>query len=104
MCFQCCITSNIQTRAIKTLEDHPIRQYFDAGAIVVPCTDNKVRGSLPSLRPLSFSGALTECRAPQTMSNCTLTGEYALFQKTHKFNVEEMLRLIDYGFSGIQRI
>jgi hypothetical protein len=34
------------------------------------------------------------------MSNCTLTGEYALFQKTHKFNVEEMLRLIDYGFSG----
>ncbi|ELR14824.1 adenosine deaminase [Acanthamoeba castellanii str. Neff] len=76
MRFQCCITSNIQTRAIKTLEDHPIRQYFDAGAIVVPCTDNK------------------------TMSNCTLTGEYALFQKTHKFNVEEMLRLIDYGFSA----
>lgn len=35
------------------------------------------------------------------MSNCTLTGEYALFQKTHKFNVEEMLRLIDYGFSGM---
>jgi len=34
------------------------------------------------------------------MSNCTLTGEYLLYQKTHKFNVEEMLRLIDYGFSG----
>lgn len=47
--FQCCITSNIQTRAIKTLEDHPIRQYFDAGAIVVPCTDNKVRFSLSAL-------------------------------------------------------
>jgi len=74
--IECCITSNIQTRAIKSLEDHPIRQYFDAGAIVVPCTDNK------------------------TMSNCTLTGEYLLYQKTHKFNVEEMLRLIDYGFSA----
>jgi adenosine deaminase len=53
-----------------------MRQYFDAGAIVVPCCDNK------------------------TVSGITLSDEYALYQKAHGFTVEEIVKLIDNGFSA----
>lgn len=72
--MEVCITSNIQTRSIKQIQDHPIRELFDRGAICVPCTDNP------------------------TVSNTTLTEEYYKIHKTFDFGVEEIVRMIDYGF------
>ncbi|KAL6047960.1 Adenosine deaminase [Balamuthia mandrillaris] len=74
--IECCITSNLQTKAIRRLEEHPMREYLDAGVIVVPCCDNK------------------------TMSSVTLSGEYALYQRLFGFSIAEMLRLIDNGFQS----
>eukprot|EP01125_Pyxidicula_operculata_P010697 TRINITY_DN3522_c0_g2_i1.p1 TRINITY_DN3522_c0_g2~~TRINITY_DN3522_c0_g2_i1.p1 ORF type:complete len:537 (-),score=82.12 TRINITY_DN3522_c0_g2_i1:769-2379(-) len=73
--LECCVTSNLHTKAITDLKSHPIRKYFDQGVVVVPCTDNP------------------------TVSGVTLSGEYHLIQQLFGFNVEEILRMIDYGFS-----
>jgi hypothetical protein len=35
-----CLTSNLQTKAVSKLNEHPLRRYFDNGMIVVLCTDN----------------------------------------------------------------
>lgn len=34
------ITSNLQTHAVPTAADHPVRQYFDEGLAVTLCTDS----------------------------------------------------------------
>eukprot|EP01125_Pyxidicula_operculata_P017914 TRINITY_DN6329_c0_g1_i2.p1 TRINITY_DN6329_c0_g1~~TRINITY_DN6329_c0_g1_i2.p1 ORF type:complete len:675 (+),score=158.83 TRINITY_DN6329_c0_g1_i2:11-2035(+) len=72
---ECCLTSNIHTKAIKKYEEHPIKKYFNAGVKVVPCTDNP------------------------TVSGVTLSGEYAIIQEKFGFSIEEMVRMIDYGFN-----
>jgi len=72
--IECCLTSNLHTKAITHIQDHPIRKFFNAGAITVPCTDNT------------------------TVSGVTLTGEYMLLHEKFNFTVEEIVRLLDYGF------
>ncbi|KAM9975803.1 hypothetical protein ACTFIW_013193 [Dictyostelium discoideum] len=74
--IECCITSNYQIKAIGNASEHPIRKYFDSGAIVSISCDN--------------------C----TMSNITLSGEYKLAIDTFNFKVEEVIRLIDYSFAA----
>ena len=74
--IESCPTSNVHTKAVERIEDHPIRKFFDAGAIVVPCTDNT------------------------TVSNCDLTGEYMILIEKFGFSVEEIVRVLDYGFQG----
>lgn len=69
--LQCCLTSNVQTKAIAKLEDHPIRYFYDNGIIVVPGTDNV------------------------SVSKVTLSGEYLLIHNVFKFNVQEIVHLID---------
>eukprot|EP01116_Phalansterium_solitarium_P019228 TRINITY_DN5309_c0_g1_i1.p1 TRINITY_DN5309_c0_g1~~TRINITY_DN5309_c0_g1_i1.p1 ORF type:complete len:847 (-),score=257.76 TRINITY_DN5309_c0_g1_i1:93-2633(-) len=69
-----CVTSNIQTKAVEKLEDHPIRKFFDAGVLIVPCTDNT------------------------TISNVTLSSEYKLLQDSFGFAPNEIFQLIDNGF------
>ena len=72
--LECCVTSNIQTKAVKKLQDHPIRKLFDMGVLTVPCTDNP------------------------TVSGCTLSEEYLQLQDTFNFSPAELIRLADYGF------
>jgi len=69
-----CVTSNCQTKAVQKIEEHPIKKLFDMGVITVPCTDNP------------------------TVSGCTLSGEYFMIQEKFGFNVEELVRMMDYGF------
>jgi len=71
-----CITSNVQTKAINTIRDHPAREYFDKGVIIVPCTDNVV------------------------VSGITLSHEYMILQEHFDFTLEEIIRIIDYGFKS----
>ncbi|EFA77527.1 adenosine deaminase [Heterostelium album PN500] len=74
--IECCITSNYQIKGIESPAAHPIRKYFDAGAVVALCCDNV------------------------TMSNINLSGEFKLAIDTFNFQVEEVVRLIDHSFSA----
>jgi adenosine deaminase len=74
--IECCVTSNLQTKAVASLDAHPVRMFFDAGVCVVPCVDNA------------------------TVSNVTLVGEYDLLQRHFGFDAAELLRLVDNGFAS----
>lgn len=74
--LEVCVTSNLQTKAVASFAEHPIRTFFDAGVIVAPSTDNRM------------------------VSDVTLTSEYDLLQRSLGFGVEEIVRLLDYGFAN----
>jgi adenosine deaminase len=40
--LEICITSNVQTRVVPSFDQHPVRQYYDAGIIVTLNTDNRL--------------------------------------------------------------
>lgn len=40
--LEVCLTSNVQTRVVPTLQAHPFRRYFDAGLVVTLNTDNRL--------------------------------------------------------------
>ena len=40
--LEICLTSNVQTRAVESYEEHPLRQYYDRGMNVVLNTDNRL--------------------------------------------------------------
>jgi adenosine deaminase len=40
--LECCPSSNVQTGAVKTLEQHPLKLYFDLGVRVTVNTDNRL--------------------------------------------------------------
>lgn len=72
--LECCVSSNVQTKAVAKLEDHPIKKLFDLGVRTVPCTDNP------------------------TVSGVTLSGEYFLLHEKFGFTVADVMKMIDYGF------
>lgn len=72
--LESCVSSNVQTKAVQKIEDHPIKKLFDLGVRIVPCTDNP------------------------TVSGVTLSGEYHLLQEKFGFTVAELLKMMDFGF------
>ena len=40
--LEICLTSNVQTGAVESYEDHPLRSYFDQGLVVTLNTDNRL--------------------------------------------------------------
>ncbi|MEO5799732.1 MAG: adenosine deaminase [Gemmatimonadales bacterium] len=66
ICLEINITSNLQTHAVATAAQHPVRQYFDAGVPVTLCTDSWL------------------------MSGVSLTGEYHLAHQALGFTLDEM--------------
>ena len=74
--IEICITSNIQTRAARSYETHPVRQYFDAGLNVVLNTDNRL------------------------MSATTLTDEYAHAASHLGFTFAELTKIALNGFES----
>ena len=71
---ECCLTSNIQTKAIDALETHPILTFMERGIICTINTDNT------------------------TVSSCDLSGEIELFQKIFKLTNKQMCELILNSF------
>ncbi len=74
--LEICLTSNVQTKAVPSYEEHPVRRYFDQGIVVSLNTDNRL------------------------MSNTTLTEEYWLAHKRLGFTRREIDQMILYGFSS----
>jgi len=74
--LEMCVTSNVQTKAVPTIEAHPIRFYFDYGLRVTVNTDNRL------------------------ISNTTVTDELFAIAECHHFALSEIKNLIIYGFKS----
>ncbi len=72
--LEICITSNLVTGVVKSLEDHPIRRLYDAGAPITLNTDDPA------------------------MFGCTLTGEYRLAARYFGFSEAELRGIAENGF------
>lgn len=69
--LEMCPTSNLQTKAVNSIEVYPIRKYLEKGIGVTINTDNI------------------------TVSNTSLNKEYELLMDKMDFSIEEILKLID---------
>ena len=74
--LEVCLTSNVQTRAVRTLKEHPFREYFRLGLRVTLNTDNRL------------------------MSATTVSKELALASRAFRLNPYEMKRIIINGFKS----
>jgi adenosine deaminase/aminodeoxyfutalosine deaminase len=72
--LEICLTSNVVTGVVKSLEEHPLRRLYDAGVPIVLNTDD----------PAMFA--------------CTLTGEYRLAARQFGFSETEMQAIAENGF------
>ncbi len=74
--LEMCPTSNVQTGAVESIEDHPIREYFDENLRVTINTDNRL------------------------MSGTTMTRELELVSGRLGFTLEEIRKLLLNGFKS----
>jgi adenosine deaminase len=74
--LEICLTSNVQTHAVESYEEHPLRRYFDRGMNVVLNTDNRL------------------------MSGTTLTDEYLHAARTLDFTFDELSTIALNGFAS----
>ena len=74
--IEACLTSNVQTRAVRGYEAHPLRAYFERGMRVTLSTDNRL------------------------MSGTTLTAEYAHAAHALNFTMDELCTLALNGFES----
>ncbi len=74
--LEVCVSSNVQTHAVASLETHPVRRYFDLGIVVCLNTDNRL------------------------MSATTVTDEYYLVHTRLGFSREEIERMVLAGFEN----
>jgi adenosine deaminase len=74
--LEVCVTCNVQTHAVSSIEEHPVRRYFDLGIVVCLNTDNRL------------------------MSATTVTDELFLAHTRLGFTREEIERMILYGFES----
>ncbi|MBX3173353.1 MAG: adenosine deaminase [Gemmatimonadaceae bacterium] len=72
--IECCLTSNLQTHAVRALDEHPLRRYFEAGLQVSINTDNRL------------------------MSGTDLVTEYGLAARHLGFTFDELQRVARTGF------
>jgi adenosine deaminase len=74
--LEICLTSNVQTRAARSYEAHPFREYFDRGLNVVLNPDNRL------------------------MSGTTLTDEYEHAAAHLDFTLDELCEVALNGFAS----
>ena len=74
--LEMCPTSNVQTKAVPTLAEHPIQMFFDRGIAVTVNTDN------------------------MTVSNTTLDKEYELLKKQFHFTDQELAKMSQTALRG----
>jgi adenosine deaminase len=72
--LEICLTSNVQTRAVESFQEHPVRRYFDEGLVVSLHTDNRL------------------------MSGTTVTEEYLRAWRHLDFDLTELAEMVLHGF------
>ena len=68
--LELCISSNVQTKAVNSYEEHPIKNYLEQGIIVTANTDNT------------------------TVSNTTLAQEYEILIEKQGFSIKDIQKII----------
>jgi len=74
--LEICLTSNVQTHAVASFADHPLRRYYDAGIVVTLNTDNRL------------------------MSATTVTNEYWRAHEFLDFTWNELTDIARMGFES----
>jgi len=74
--LECCPSSNVQTRAVRTMEDHPIRLFYDLGLRVTVNTDNRM------------------------VTRTSVSQEYQVLHDVLGFTLEEIKDVIIMGFKS----
>jgi adenosine deaminase len=74
--IEVCLTSNVQTRATPTLEEHPLRIFYDQGLVVSLNTDNRL------------------------MSATTMTDEFLIAHQALGFSWDQLCELTIMGFQS----
>ena len=74
--LECCPSSNVQTKAVKRMEDHPIRLFFDLGLRVTVNTDNRM------------------------VTNTTVSHEFQVLHDKLGFSLDEIKEVIIMGFKS----
>jgi adenosine deaminase len=74
--LEVCLTSNLQTGAVRSYAAHPVRRYFDQGVRICLCTDNRL------------------------MSGVTLTREYEHARDESGFSSQDLTEIARTGFEA----
>ncbi len=74
--IECCPHSNVQTKAVKKMADHPIRLFYDLGLRVTVNTDNRL------------------------MTNTSVSKEYLTIHEELGFSLDEIKEIIIMGFKS----
>ena len=74
--LEMCPSSNVQTKAVKKMEDHPVRLFYDLGLRVTVNTDNRL------------------------MTNTSVSKEFLILHETLGFSLEELQEVIIMGFKS----
>jgi adenosine deaminase len=74
--IECCPLSNVQTKAVKRIGDHPIRLFYDLGLRVTVNTDNRL------------------------MTNTSVSKEYLTIHEELGFSLDEIKEIIIMGFKS----
>jgi adenosine deaminase len=74
--IEICLTSNVQTRAVPSFEEHPLRMYYDEGLVLSLNTDNRL------------------------MSATTVTEEYWRAHQHQGFTWEELIEISLMSFDS----
>ena len=74
--LECCPSSNVQTKAVRKMQDHPIRLFYDLGLRVTVNTDNRM------------------------VTRTTVSEEYKVLHDELGFTLEEIKDLIIMGFKS----
>ncbi|WP_005037863.1 adenosine deaminase [Holophaga foetida] len=74
--LECCPSSNVQTKAVKRMADHPMRLFFDLGLRVTVNTDNRL------------------------VTGTTVSREYQVIHEQLGFSLEEIQEIILMGFKS----
>jgi len=74
--LECCPSSNVQTKAVKRMADHPLRLFFDLGLRVTVNTDNRL------------------------VTGTSVSREYLVIHEQLGFNLDELKEIILMGFKS----
>jgi adenosine deaminase len=74
--LECCPSSNVQTKAVQKMQDHPIRLFFDLGLRVTVNTDNRM------------------------VTHTTVSQEYKVLHDELGFTLDEIKEVIIMGFKS----
>ena len=74
--LECCPSSNVQTKAVQKMQDHPIRLFYDLGLRVTVNTDNRM------------------------VTHTTVSEEYQVLHEQLGFTLDEIKELIIMGFKS----